>query len=561
MYDIVLINPPIHSTETFIPKGIWYLHQILKEGGYNSELLDLEAELHLGTFSLDPTFIKQATEFFREYPAKVFGFSVWNVSYPWAAQLATSLKEMYPECKIVVGGPLATIFKERILEENSTVDVVAIREGEKIIIPLVQALLSNNENVLSGVKNIFYRARDNTIHSTPETPLLEDLDSLPFLKFDRPYYYRSRFFNLEVGRGCAYRCTFCCSSYIWLRKPRFMSAKRITKLAQYYWTEMKEENVEEPIIHFEHDNFLFNKELVKEILRIKKEKGYSFLYGFAGRIDLLDEEIIDMMAETNCRYIYVGIESGSERIQRQIKKRINLTKVLPAIRRLRDRGIQVAANFIVGFPEETMTDLVMTLELMARLSWLGVAVKANLLHPEPHTPIAASAGPDDYVLIKTSPFYRELRQCGIEPECFPRELVNHLYALKNDNFDINIMDRFLNFYLHLLYFFPLSARILLELNRFSFMKLYDRFRSRPSSSPEEAASPGYVFSFLMDITHLLEIGSSSVISKTIRYEAFHARKTLGLPTTSKDNINAEESEQLYRRVASNPHLLLEQNDE
>jgi len=560
MYDIVLINPPMHLTEIFIPKGIYYLHQILIERGYKSKLLDLEAEFHLGAFSMENDFLEKAIEYFYQYPARIFGFSIWNISYPWAVPMAASLKKIYPECKIVMGGPLATLVKERILQENPTVDVVAIREGEKIITPLVQALLSNNESALSDVNNIFYRAHDNTIHSTPETSLLENLDSLPVLEFKTSYYYKSRFFNLEVGRGCAYKCTFCAASYLWLREPRFMTAQKITELAQYYCDKMKGENIEEPIIHFEHDNFLFKKELFKEIMKIKKEKKFDFAYGFAARIDLMDDEIINMMAGSNCRYIYIGLESGSERIQKLIKKHINLNRAIEQIKKIKARGIQIAANFMVGFPEETLDDLFLTLKLMARLSGLGVIVKANLLHPEPCTPIAASLRPADYVIIKTSPFFKKLKSCNIEPESYSIEMVNHLYAVKNPNFDINIMDRFLGFYLIFLLYFPLSASIIIKTNEHPFEQMYSRFQAGFHSLSDVTASLKFIFSFLLELVDLQETVNAAVLADVIHFEAFRAQKATGVHLTLKEYINEEETEKLYRSIADSSRPLTSKNN-
>jgi radical SAM superfamily enzyme YgiQ (UPF0313 family) len=553
-YDMVLINPPIHSGEVFIPKGIGYLRRILEIQGYRVMLIDLEAELHQGILSTGPEFIKQASERFRQNPARIFGFSVWNVSYPWVAPLAAALKEMYPQCRMVVGGPLATIFKERILEDNRLIDVVSIREGEKIIVPLVRALLSEDEGALGAVGNIVYRDKDNIIHHNPELPLLDDLDALPFLEFDEPYYYRNQIFNLEVGRGCAYRCTFCCAANIWPGKPRFLSAERIASRAQYSWDRMKAEGVEDPIIHLEHDNFLSDKELVKQILRIKKEKKYRFHYGFSGRIDRLDEDLIHLMAQSDCRYLYVGLESGSARIQKLINKRIDLETVLPKIRKVRALGIQVMANFILGFPQETMADLVLTLELMAHLSWLGVVLGANLLHPEPFTPIAALLQPADYVLIKTSSFYRELKNSGIEPESLPREMVSHLYAVNNASFDINVTDRFMAFYLALLRIFPLSSRFLLEVEEVPTAALYDRFQAEAAGSSADSSSPRFVYAFMEELIRLQDSPRSPAMAEILHYEAFRCQRSTGLRLTEK-RYDEREFDRFYRRLADNPRLL------
>ena len=557
MKDILFINPPNHSNSLSIPLGAAYLSQIVQENGFRTGILDLQKRVLQKDLSLNLNFSKKIKGLLTDNHSKIYGITVWNISYPWTVIIAGIIKSMYPDSKIIIGGPFATLWEDEILLENNDIDVVVVFEGEKIIVPLTAALLSKhlNDKSLSGVNNIYYRSESGSIVFTGEEPMIEDLDQLPVPDMQSNSYYKTNIVNLEVGRGCAYNCYFCSANYVWKKKPRFKSAVKIVETADYYCKKIKKNGLKDPILHFEHDNFLTNKKLFKEFIKIKKQRKLDFSYGFATRIDLLDDETINMLAQSSCRYVYCGIETGSDRMQKISKKNINLEKVVPTVRTLLKNNIYVTANFIVGFPEETLADLCKTLTLMAELKWYGAIIYASVLCPDPHTDIFKNSDLKDYILRTNCRYYKELKLAGIDPEVYNKQFASHLYTLKNSNFDISIIEEFLELFIFLLQFFPLSSYIIIKIMNQPVQSILLKFRSFFMENAINVTVKN-VEEFILSMCVFESNNKMILVCEIVSFEAVNAHNALKIKypketMTFKHNIN-----KLYRHYMMNPELLM-----
>lgn len=453
MRDMVFINPPNHNRIPALPIGIGYLNQILVDNGIDSSILDLQIKVANGLLALDGKFFGEIRTLISGNPAKIYGITIMNSSYAWAVRISEIIKEIFPGAIVVFGGPQATLANRAILESCKTVDFLCVYEGENIILGFVRWIKGGGSGK-PPVNNIWFRNGMNGIEHTLNEPLIKDLDVLPLIHFDAKEYSGVLNIGLDVGRGCAYDCCFCSTNQAWQRTPRFKSPAKIAAEAEYYYGNFKGSG--KPMIHFEHDNFISRKAVLKELVKIKKERGFSFEYTCSSRIDTIDDETVELLASSGCRNIFFGIETGSQRMQKIMGKNLDLQNVMPMIRKLLSKKILVEANFIIGFPEETYEEMCQTLDLMSEIQWESAKVGLSIISPEPMSRLARNTPASDYRLIKDSVFIRDMVSAGIDPAVLAPELHNHIYTVAGKNYDILEVTSLSTFYLHVLKSAPLS---------------------------------------------------------------------------------------------------------
>src|SRR5262249_48402881 len=139
---------------------------------------------------------------------------------------------------------------------------------------------------------------------------------------------------LEVGRGCPFQCEFCSTAPYWHRRHRVKSPTRILeeiRTVQHLFGTKR--------VHFTHDLFTTNGTWVKSMCEALIGAGSPVGWTCSARTDTVDEYLLSLMKEAGCSAIYFGLESGSERILREIKKNIPLSHSLEIISTCRRVGI------------------------------------------------------------------------------------------------------------------------------------------------------------------------------------------------------------------------------
>lgn len=279
-------------------------------------------------------------------------------------RIAKEVKKARPQTIIVFGGPQASCTAEATLETMEFVDYVNTGEGEDTVVPLFRGIL-RGEGDLDTIPGLHYRKNGQILHNNNMVPLC-DLDSLPrwderllLPQTDPTLHGRNYFMPIDVGRGCPYSCTFCCTSYFWRRVYRMKSADRIMSEIRYYY-----ETYGIRSFWFSHDAFTINKKLVEEICdRILEEK-LPIVWRCSARLDCISEELILKMKGAGMIQMELGVETGSPRMQKLINKNLDLEKARKMVTFLLKEKIRVGLFFMYGFPQETEEDLNQTLELI-----------------------------------------------------------------------------------------------------------------------------------------------------------------------------------------------------
>lgn len=298
-----------------------------------------------------------------------------------AYKLAGWIKESNPEAILIYGGIHATVLPEEVLTRGKA-DVVVHNEGEETLHELVQYYRHGGK--LENIKGISFSSNGQFIHNSPR-PLIEDLNTLPpfpYHLFEKDIKKYS-FADVMMSRGCPFQCIFCSQRSITGRSYRFKSAENIIKELDILIFKYGQK---ERII-FNDDNFVVNRkhvfDLCEKIIARKYPKTLSFQVYARG--DMVDLEMLKIMKRAGITAIVYGLETGSERLMKIVKKQLTVADNKRAIELTRKAGITTNGSFILGLPTETMEESLQTIRFAKSLP-LDLT-RFNLLVPYPGTKI------------------------------------------------------------------------------------------------------------------------------------------------------------------------------
>lgn len=362
MAQVVFITPNIKGRYSDASLGTLQLASILGRSGIDCEILPF---FRCGDLTDLETFLEGAIHALREKKPKIVSFYTRCDTYHITLKLAQRIKAQWPEIYIVLGGPQSDITAKETLEQIPYVDYICCGEGENTVVPLFSSLLKNAPD--TSVDGLVYR-ENGIVKTNPRPALVQDLDTLPMLDFSYLQLNESAdtkkevAFPIDVGRGCPFGCTYCSTNAFWGRKFRLKSPQRIVE-------EVKQlhEQFGATLFSFSHDMFTLNRNSVIETCRLLKTLDFPVRWHCSARLDCIDRELIDIMTDSGMNSMYIGIETGSKRMQKVINKNLDLSNVLPLCAYLLEKGCEVIASFIFGFPDETEEDLCQTMGLIAQL--------------------------------------------------------------------------------------------------------------------------------------------------------------------------------------------------
>ena len=360
--------------------GILTLAAVLEKLGHQIKVVDLN-QLYLSFSSdLSNSFADYAAHHLSNIAADNYGFSSICSSYPLTIRITRLLNQYRNDSSIILGGPQASIVDLQTLEAFPWIDTIVRGEGEESLPQLLEAIYKCES--FGDIPNITYREGSKIIRS-PMQRLITDLDSIPIPAFHLHPLDKVNTIPLEIGRGCPYNCKFCSTSEFFGRQYRLKSPKRILKEVQIL---SKRHSIDR--FSFSHDMFTANRAKVIEICdEFISANLPDITWACSARIDTVDDALMEHMAEAGCRGIFFGVETGSPKIQREINKNLDLSKVVPRIKCANDLGMAATASFITGFPNETRDDLCQTINVILDLARLDdTKPQITMLAPMPGTP-------------------------------------------------------------------------------------------------------------------------------------------------------------------------------
>lgn len=333
-----------------VPMGVYYIGALLRENGYDVEILNLQG---MGEAP------EKIREILREKAPRIIGFSILNANRWGAVEIARMAKTLDPGVTTVVGGVGSTFLWEHLLTHFPEIDLAVVGEGEFPFLNLVRAMeaaeAGHREEALhravGSIRGIACRRGGKPVFAGAAEPVA-DLDRLP--NPARYFTYR----HLSLTRGCPGRCTFCGSPRLWGRKVRAHSPNYFVDQLSL----LRERGV--TFFYVSDDTFTLNRERAVAVCREILRRGLAVSWAAISRVDAVDEELLLWMRKAGCVQISYGVESGSEEIRRRLNKNITREAIRRAFALTTACGILARAYFIYGCPGETWETIRETLELI-----------------------------------------------------------------------------------------------------------------------------------------------------------------------------------------------------
>lgn len=364
-------------TDVSPPLGLMYLSAVLK-------LARADTVTQIHNMKLENTSCLELAKLAMDFAPDLIGLSVLSASSNVLPKAVLALKDALPDVPIVLGGPHASAVGVQAFNE-APIDFLVQGEGEEALVQLIESLeggaprlrdpfafqASTEDPMFSlfrDVEGLCFPSGGNLVKK-PYARKIENIEALPYpdwgaIDFSEyaknqsmaPMGFR-RYANVMTSRGCPFRCIYC---HDHLGKSfRARSPSLVVDEIEILYREYN-------IKHFEiiDDIFNFNKkrtiEICNEIKRRKLKIRIAFPNGLRG--DLLDEEVIDALAEAGTHFISFAVETATPRLQKLVRKHNRLEILKKNIDYAVSKRIFSYGFFMLGFPTETREEMAATIE-------------------------------------------------------------------------------------------------------------------------------------------------------------------------------------------------------
>lgn len=312
----------------------------------------------------------------RALAPDLLGLSLTTRQWLRARELAAAIREEL-DVPVVAGGLHPTFAPEAVLASPGF-DYVCMGEGEAPLLDLVQAL--EQGHTVENIDNIWTRGGSRPGLRQPFAPL----DALPFLARDILDEPRG-VIHMSTQRGCPFPCTYCAARmYDQLYEGTGDYGRRRSVASVMEELQGLSRAGTLAYVIFLDDTFTIHHPWVREFCSVYgRELGAPF--SLHARVETVNEKLLNTLAAAGCQQITYGVESGSERVRRQIMHRpVTNQRFRDVFRWTREAGIQITANYMLGLPGETAEDLQQTLDLATELDVLDFSYFVFYPYPGTH---------------------------------------------------------------------------------------------------------------------------------------------------------------------------------
>jgi len=366
------------AKQPYPPLGTLYAAAYLRSIGYDVSLFDTNLKESPG--EIIPSLKKEQPEYLIIYDD---GFNyLTKMCLTNMREAAFRLTAIGKEtgCTVIVSSSDSTDHYDMYLDKGA--DYVIIGEADITLGKLINALEENND--INNITGLAFR-KDEKIVTTGRREILEDLDSLPMPAWDlvdmdsykNIWLENHGFFSLNIAttRGCPFKCNWCAKP-IYGNRYNSRSPEKVVEEIEYLLNKFKPN-------HFWvcDDIFGLKPGWVQRFRDLVKEKNLRFKYKIQSRVDLLlQEDTIDALAESGVETVWVGAESGSQKVLDAMDKGTTVEQIHEATKLLKSKGIKTAFFLQFGYPGETKDDIQKTIDMVLQLmpDDIGISVSYPL---------------------------------------------------------------------------------------------------------------------------------------------------------------------------------------
>ena len=339
-----------------MPMGILYVSAYVKRSGIANVYT-----LNLNHVSGEEYDILQS--YITNNKIDFVGLGGLSGEYSDIVRIVSYVRQIDHNVIIQVGGGIMTADPMVTMQAMPDVDFGIIGEGEQTSVELIDAITRKLD--VTSVNGIIYRD-ENGFGITNRRVEIDDLDTLPFPDYEGFNYAEYLRLNPDLsdegkkysqvsvigGRSCKYNCTFCFHPSG--SKYRQRSLDSIFSEIDYLVR-----NYDISYIALREELFATDNERVRQFC--ERVKSYDFDWSIQLRIDCINQELVDLLKNTRCRYLFVGVESADDRVLKSMRKGITLEQIERALDMLRNAGLNSRSGIIFGDTVETFESAMFTL--------------------------------------------------------------------------------------------------------------------------------------------------------------------------------------------------------
>ncbi|HPQ39388.1 MAG TPA: radical SAM protein [bacterium] len=361
---------------SLLPVSLVYLAGYMEKMGYPVRIFDGQVE------PMNHRTIRQVMDTFQP---DVVGITCMTPMVTETHMVAQIVKSGTRPPLVVAGGIHPSIMPEDVISDPN-IDVIVRGEGE---ITFHELLESWPDGDLESIRGLTIR-RDGGIFHTPDRPLLDDLDSLPLparhlVNYEGYHQIPDAVFaeplrEILTSRGCPFQCIFCSARFISGYKYRYHSPERVLEEVDLL---VNKYNARQ--IAVLDDNFVVDRQRTVDICEGLLRRGIhkKVVWTTAARADQVDYELMKLMKEAGFQLISFGVETGSPRLLKMIKKGETMDQIARAVEDAHRARLKVRGTLILGLPGETREESRATIDWAKKLR-LDFA-KFSLATPYPGT--------------------------------------------------------------------------------------------------------------------------------------------------------------------------------
>ncbi len=388
MRPSILLVLPIREGHNFVISpdlGLLYLGTALRNKGFDVTVLDCPKE--------NFTF-RDFKRLLQERNFDVVGFRCFSRDHNYVHHHAKIARQVNPDVITLVGGPHPSELAEFVLTSMPSVNFAWESEAEEGLPQLLEYIQEYRAdvpaNLLQGIPGLVWRDHENGRVTSNPPAFGKDLDSfgLPDWELLRPETYPAfvwdgQYYQVVTTRGCPYPCTYCNTPGLSGRKLRHRSIENVVEELRLLKSRYRIKS-----FSIMDDEFTLDRKYAARLCQALVDSGLGLKFDcpVGVRLDSLTPELVKVMEAAGCQAIAVGIESGNDRIQGLIKKRVTVDTIREKARMVADSSkIAMVGYFMIGFEDETEGEIWDTINLGLELPLMRA--NFNIVIPIPGTAI------------------------------------------------------------------------------------------------------------------------------------------------------------------------------
>ena len=370
------------SREDFLPSmALVYLAGFIRDKGHEPILLDLNNAVTHAQEDPQRYCVNKILEKVMETSPDLIGMNcLFSGLFESIMSYGEAIEQYYPDTPIVIGGLHPTTYPREILTHCPYFDYIVMGEGETQLLALIEAMESGDLAGLDQVNGLSLRGKDGEV-IVNENKALTKYDELPMpawdlihfadYEMDLSHFYSRKGHEIRnvvpimSERGCPYRCNFCDMFMVMGRKLRRRTATQFVDELDFLVNECGQR-----YFAFMDDNLTLDKRHIIAICNEIAARGLDIQFDTTAGLNInsLDEEIVEAMVDAGMVSCTLSPEHGNDYIRNEvIKKMLPRHRIYEVVELLQRYPVQIGANWIIGFPEDTSETIAETYQMITEL--------------------------------------------------------------------------------------------------------------------------------------------------------------------------------------------------